>query len=72
MRATKIKYLLQMSLYVYVLYFNCPFEGLHTMGRKYGGEEGKWEERRGTVQDSHGPLVTRMEEAAGRALCGQI
>lgn len=41
------------------------------MGRKYGGEEQKWEERRGTVQDSHGPLPW-MEEGVGRALCGQI
>lgn len=41
------------------------------MGRKCEGEEGKWEERRRTVQDSHGPLPWR-EEGVGRALCGQV
>lgn len=41
------------------------------MGRKRGGEEGKWEEKRGTVQDSHGPIPW-IEEGVGRALRGQV
>lgn len=41
------------------------------MGRKYRGEEGKWEGRRGTVPDSHGPLPW-TEEGVGRALCSRI
>lgn len=41
------------------------------MGRKYRGEEGKWEERRGAVPDSHGPLLW-TEEGVGRALWSDL
>lgn len=41
------------------------------MGRKYRGEEGKWEGKKGTVPDSHGPLPW-TEKGVGRALCSRI